>query len=84
MSAAFSAVREGRCVGVFPEGTVSNGRLLRPLSGADRVALAVPGTPFLGISVTGVVDIVRFRGGRGSRLNSSILDSRARGRARSP
>lgn len=60
MSTAFAAVREGRCVGVFPEGTVSRGRALRPLSGAGRVALAVPKTTVLGISVTGVVDIVRF------------------------
>ncbi len=60
MSAAVDAVAEGRCVGVFPEGTVSRGRPLRPLSGAGRVALAVPGTTVLGVSVTGAVDIVRF------------------------
>jgi 1-acyl-sn-glycerol-3-phosphate acyltransferase len=45
---------------VFPEGTVSRGRTLRPLSGAGRIALAVPGTTVLGVSVTGPVDIVRF------------------------
>jgi 1-acyl-sn-glycerol-3-phosphate acyltransferase len=60
MSAAIDAVGEGRCVGVFPEGTVSRGRTLRPLSGAGRLALAVPGTTVLGVSVTGAVDIVRF------------------------
>jgi 1-acyl-sn-glycerol-3-phosphate acyltransferase len=72
MSAAFTAVREGRCVGVFPEGTVSRGRVLRPLSGAGRVALAVPGTTVLGISVTGVVDIVRFP--RRPRLKVEFFD----------
>jgi 1-acyl-sn-glycerol-3-phosphate acyltransferase len=60
MSAACVAVREGRCVGVFPEGTLSRGRMLRPLSGAGRLALAVPEATVLGVSVTGVVDIVRF------------------------
>lgn len=60
LSAAIEALRSGRCIGVFPEGTVSRGRTLRPLSGAGRIALAVPGTTVLGVSVTGPVDIVRF------------------------
>jgi 1-acyl-sn-glycerol-3-phosphate acyltransferase len=60
LSAAIEALRNGGCVGVFPEGTVSRGRALRPLSGAGRIALAVPGTRVLGVSVTGSVDIVRF------------------------
>lgn len=60
MSAAIDALREEGCIGVFPEGTVSRGRMLRPLSGAGRIALAVPGTTVLGVSVTGAVEIVRF------------------------
>ena len=60
LSAAIEALRDGGCIGVFPEGTVSRGRTLRPLSGAGRIALAVPGTTVLGVSVTGAVDIVRF------------------------
>jgi 1-acyl-sn-glycerol-3-phosphate acyltransferase len=60
MSAAVAALEEGRCIGVFPEGTVSRGRELRPLSGAGRLARAVPGTRVLGVSVTGAVDIVKF------------------------
>ncbi len=60
LSAAIDALRAGGCIGVFPEGTVSRGRTLRPLSGAGRIALAVPGTTVLGVSVSGVVDIVRF------------------------
>lgn len=60
LSAAITVLGEGRCVGVFPEGTVSRGRTLRALSGAGRIALAVPGTTVLGVRVTGAVDIVRF------------------------
>jgi 1-acyl-sn-glycerol-3-phosphate acyltransferase len=60
LSAAIDALREGGCVGVFPEGTVSRGRPLRPLSGAGRLALAVPETHVVGVAVTGAVDIVRF------------------------
>lgn len=60
MSAAIDALRRGGCIGVFPEGTVSRGRPLRPLSGAGRLALAVPEATLLGVSVTGAVDIVRF------------------------
>ena len=60
MSAAVTALEQGHCVGVFPEGTVSRGRELRPLSGAGRLARAVPDTKVLGVSVTGAVDIVRF------------------------
>ncbi|MGH8961262.1 MAG: lysophospholipid acyltransferase family protein [Jatrophihabitantaceae bacterium] len=60
LSAAIDGLRDGGCVGVFPEGTVSRGRPLRPLSGAGRLALAVPGAHVVGVAVTGAVDIVRF------------------------
>jgi 1-acyl-sn-glycerol-3-phosphate acyltransferase len=60
MSAAVAELRNGNCIGVFPEGTVSRGAPVRPLSGAGRLALAVPGTRVLGVSLTGSVDIVRF------------------------
>lgn len=60
LSAAIDGLRDGGCVGVFPEGTVSRGRPLRPLSGAGRLALAVPETHVVGVTVTGAVDIVRF------------------------
>lgn len=72
MSAAIEALRNGGCIGVFPEGTVSRGRALRPLSGAGRVALAVPGTTVLGVCVTGPVDIVRFP--RRPRLRVEFFD----------
>ncbi|HEY8302323.1 MAG TPA: lysophospholipid acyltransferase family protein [Jatrophihabitans sp.] len=60
LSAAIEALRSGGCIGVFPEGTVSRGRTLRPLSGAGRITRAVPGATVIGVSVTGAVDIVRF------------------------
>lgn len=60
LSAAISQLRAGACIGIFPEGTVSRGRPLRPLSGAGRVVLAVPDTRVVCTAVTGAVDIVRF------------------------
>jgi 1-acyl-sn-glycerol-3-phosphate acyltransferase len=60
MSAAVDRLRAGACIGIFPEGTVSHGQPLRALSGAGRVALAVPGARVLGVRLTGAVDIVRF------------------------
>ena len=60
LSAAVSELQAGRCIGVFPEGTVSRGRALRPLSGAGRLVLAVPETRVVAVSITGAVDIVRF------------------------
>ena len=60
LAAAIEHLRRGECIGVFPEGTVSRGRTLRFLSGAGRLALAVPGTRVLGVRATGVVDIARF------------------------
>jgi 1-acyl-sn-glycerol-3-phosphate acyltransferase len=60
LDAAISRLRDGACIGVFPEGTISRGMITRAHSGAGRLALAVPGTTLLCVAVTGVVDIVRF------------------------
>lgn len=60
MQAAVDRLSEGNCIGIFPEGTVSRGRKLRPLSGAGRLATAVPGTQVVAGRITGSVDIVRF------------------------
>lgn len=60
LSAAIAQLKQGAWIGVFPEGTVSRGRMLRPLSGAGRLVLAVPDTALVGVSITGAVDIVRF------------------------
>jgi 1-acyl-sn-glycerol-3-phosphate acyltransferase len=60
LSAAIEQLELGRCVGIFPEGTISRGEVMRPLSGAGRLALAVPKARNVAVSVTGVVDIARF------------------------
>jgi 1-acyl-sn-glycerol-3-phosphate acyltransferase len=60
LASAIEELRRGHCVGVFPEGTISRGQEMRALSGAGRLALAVPGTRIVAVSVTGAVDIVRF------------------------
>ena len=60
LTAAIDQLRGGACVGVFPEGTISRGEVMRPLSGAGRLALAVPEARIVAVSVTGAVDIARF------------------------
>jgi 1-acyl-sn-glycerol-3-phosphate acyltransferase len=60
LSAAIEQLGSGRCVGVFPEGTISRGQVMRPLSGAGRLALAVPGTRIVAATIIGAVDIARF------------------------
>ncbi len=60
MSLAVDALTGGGCVGMFPEGTRSMGRTLRPLSGAGRLAQAVPDAALVCVAVRGVVDIARF------------------------
>lgn len=60
LSAAMAQLERGACVGVFPEGTVSRGQVMRPLSGAGRLALAVPRARVVAVSITGAVEIARF------------------------
>lgn len=60
LSAAIDHLRQGAHIGVFPEGTISKGEVMRALSGAGRLALAVPEARIVAVSVRGAVDIVRF------------------------
>jgi 1-acyl-sn-glycerol-3-phosphate acyltransferase len=60
LSTAIEQLERGSCIGVFPEGTTSRGRVMRPLSGAGRLALAVPASRVVAARITGAVDIVRF------------------------
>jgi 1-acyl-sn-glycerol-3-phosphate acyltransferase len=60
LTAAVAELERGNCIGVFPEGTVSKGKALRALSGAGRLALAVPDVQVVGARVIGSVEIVRF------------------------
>ncbi len=58
---AMSELREGACVGIFPEGTRSLGRTLRARSGLGRMAAAVPEATIICASVEGTTDITRAR-----------------------
>ncbi|SOD70475.1 1-acyl-sn-glycerol-3-phosphate acyltransferase [Jatrophihabitans sp. GAS493] len=60
MDAAAAVLRDGACIGVFPEGTVSRGAVTRAHSGAGRLALAVPDVYVVCCRVVGSVDLVRF------------------------
>jgi 1-acyl-sn-glycerol-3-phosphate acyltransferase len=60
LAAAIERLEQGTCIGVFPEGTISRGQEMRALSGAGRLALAVPSSRIVAASITGAVDIVRF------------------------
>jgi 1-acyl-sn-glycerol-3-phosphate acyltransferase len=57
---AIRQLREGACIGVFPEGTISRGATLRARSGLGRLSIAVPEASIVCVTVTGTVDIVRF------------------------
>jgi 1-acyl-sn-glycerol-3-phosphate acyltransferase len=57
---AMTELREGSCVGIFPEGTRSLGRALRARSGIGRMAAAVPEATIICAAVSGTTDIPRF------------------------
>jgi len=60
MENAIEALRDGSCIGVFPEGTTSRGRTLRARSGVGRLALAVPEARLVLVGITGTTDYSRF------------------------
>jgi 1-acyl-sn-glycerol-3-phosphate acyltransferase len=57
---AIEALREGTCVGVFPEGTRSKGRVMRARSGVGRLALEVPEAHVSCVAVSGTADLSGF------------------------
>jgi 1-acyl-sn-glycerol-3-phosphate acyltransferase len=57
---AIEELRAGACIGVFPEGTRSLGRVLRARSGFGRLAAAVPEAQVVCCTVVGTTDIARF------------------------
>ena len=57
---AIQALREGVCIGVFPEGTRSLGRTMRARGGIGRLAEAVPETKIVCVSVAGSVDYTKL------------------------
>ncbi|MCA2211581.1 lysophospholipid acyltransferase family protein [Jidongwangia harbinensis] len=60
LDAAVRCLSAGGCVGIFPEGSRSQGRQLRARSGAGRMAHAVPQARIVCAAVSGTVDITRF------------------------
>lgn len=60
LNVAIEELRTGACVGIFPEGTRSLGRELRPRSGLGRLAAAVPEAQIVCAAVTGTTDITAF------------------------
>jgi 1-acyl-sn-glycerol-3-phosphate acyltransferase len=57
---AVTALREGSCVGVFPEGTRSKGRVMRARSGIGRLALELPEAHVTCVAISGTTDITGF------------------------
>ena len=57
---AIEALREGSCVGVFPEGTRSKGSVMRARSGVGRLALEVPEAHVTCVAVSGTTDLTGF------------------------
>jgi 1-acyl-sn-glycerol-3-phosphate acyltransferase len=60
LAAVRAALQDGDCVGVFPEGRLSNGQKIRAYSGAGWLARSVPSAHIVAVTITGAVDLVRF------------------------
>jgi 1-acyl-sn-glycerol-3-phosphate acyltransferase len=60
LDAAVRCLSAGGCLGIFPEGSRSQGKQLRARSGAGRLAQAVPQARIVCAAVSGTVDITRF------------------------
>jgi 1-acyl-sn-glycerol-3-phosphate acyltransferase len=60
LDAAVQCLSTGGCLGIFPEGSRSQGEQLRARSGAGRLAKAVPQARIICAAVSGTVDIARF------------------------
>ncbi|WP_375483787.1 lysophospholipid acyltransferase family protein [uncultured Jatrophihabitans sp.] len=59
LATAVAELRAGACIGMFPEGTRSLGRVLRARSGVGRLAEAVPEATVVCVRSIGTVDVVR-------------------------
>jgi 1-acyl-sn-glycerol-3-phosphate acyltransferase len=60
LDAAVDCLSAGGCLGIFPEGSRSQGQELRARSGVGRLAQAVPQARIVCAAVSGTVDITRF------------------------
>jgi len=60
LAKAIEALRSGICIGVFPEGTRSRGKVLRARSGVGRLALEVPEAHVTLVAIEGTSDLTGF------------------------
>jgi 1-acyl-sn-glycerol-3-phosphate acyltransferase len=60
LARAIEALRAGVCIGVFPEGTRSRGKVLRARSGLGRLALEVPEAHVTLVAIEGTTDLTGF------------------------
>jgi len=72
LARAIETLRAGACIGVFPEGTRSRGKVLRARSGVGRLALEVPGTHVTLVAIEGTSDLTGFP--RRPRLRLRFFD----------
>jgi 1-acyl-sn-glycerol-3-phosphate acyltransferase len=72
LARAIETLRAGACIGVFPEGTRSRGKVLRARSGLGRLALEVPEAHVSLVAIEGTSDLTGFP--RRPRLRVSFFD----------
>jgi 1-acyl-sn-glycerol-3-phosphate acyltransferase len=60
LARAIEALRSGVCIGVFPEGTRSRGKVLRARSGVGRLALEVPEAHVTLVAIEGTSNLTGF------------------------
>ena len=60
LARAIETLRAGACIGVFPEGTRSRGKVLRARSGVGRLALEVPEAHVSLVAIEGTSDLTGF------------------------
>lgn len=60
LARAIEELRRGSCIGVFPEGTRSRGKVLRARSGVGRLALEVPEARLVCVAIEGTSDLTGF------------------------
>jgi 1-acyl-sn-glycerol-3-phosphate acyltransferase len=60
LARAIEELRRGACIGVFPEGTRSRGKVLRARSGVGRLALEVPEAKLVCVAIEGTIGYTRF------------------------
>lgn len=60
MESAVDALERGEMIGIFPEGTLSRGQILRARRGVARLAQVCPDVPVVLVAVEGGTDLKRF------------------------